>query len=631
MKPELLEYYDEELRYLREYGEEFKKAYPKIADRLGLEDRECADPYVERLLEGYAFLAARVRLKIDEEFPRFSQHLLDSIYPQYLAPVPSMAIVKFVPDLNEGSLVSGFSVPRNTQLLSAEEEQLASTCEFRTAHDLTLWPIELAEAVYFPTSDRVQNTTTGQWQKAAAGLRLRLRTLENLTFDKLDMDTLALYLSPGGELAVRLYQCLATPENVLAVHIPAGQNRDGSSTAQVAPLGFADQQALLPQSSRSFSGYRLLQEYFTFPERYLFIELRHLLPALRRCQQREVDIIVYLKARDAQLERTVAGSSFALFCTPAINLFARRADPILLRPQSEHQVVADVTRPTHYEIHCVTEVLGYGRSANRRQVFKPLYAFSDKQVESTAGCYYTVRRVPRLLPARQYERERLRESLRTYPGSEVFIALVDVDEAPYPADLRQLAVKTLCTNRDLPLQLRGRSETRFRVVSGEPVQSVSCLAGPTKPKPSLMQGVTAWRLISHLSLNYLSLNDTGAKAPEQGSGAAALREMLRLYGDTSEAQIKKQIDGIKAIATKPVTERLPLAGPITFARGLEINLTFEESAFVGSGMFLLGAVLEQFFARYVAINSFTRTVLRSHERDEEVTRWPARLGKRSVL
>ncbi|MBN1766851.1 MAG: type VI secretion system baseplate subunit TssF, partial [Sedimentisphaerales bacterium] len=211
-------------------------------------------------------------------------------------------------------------------------------------------------------------------------------------------------------------------------------------------------------------------------------------------------------------------------------------------------------------------------------------------------------------------------------GSEVFISLVDAGEAPYSTDLRQLGVETLCTNRDLPLQIAvGQGRSDFTMEISAPYESIRCVGNPSTPIPSIAEGEVAWRTISHLTLNYLSLVNT-----EGGESAAALRDMMKLYGDTGNAQIRKQIDGIKSVASKPVVRRIVSAGPITFARGLELAIEFNETAFEGTGIFLLGAVLEQFFAKYVAINSFTETVVRSTDRGE-IMRWPMRMGQEHIL
>jgi type VI secretion system protein ImpG len=326
---------------------------------------------------------------------------------------------------------------------------------------------------------------------------------------------------------------------------------------------------------------------------------------------------------DRSLEEVVNEQNFGLHCTPAINLFPKRADRIHLNQRDwEYHIIADRTRPMDYEVHSVTEVIGIGTSADQEQDFFPFYAASEAIKHEENRAYYTLHRVPRLLSSKQ-KRKGTRSS---YIGSETYISLVDANEAPYRSDLRQLAIQTLCTNRDLPLHMAiGKAQTDFTMEASAPVDSVRCVSGPSQPRPSHAERDTAWRLISHLSLNYLSLLDSDEK-----KGALALRELLSLYGDLSEAHIRKQIEGVVSITAKSATRRIPIPGPITFGRGLEITVTFDETAFEGLGEFLLGAVLEEFFAKYVSINSFTETVVRTTERGE-IMRWPVRMGLRHVL
>lgn len=274
-----------------------------------------------------------------------------------------------------------------------------------------------------------------------------------------------------------------------------------------------------------------------------------------------------------------------------------------------------------FEVYQVTGVTGIG-AEGEEQDFLPFYASYDRIGQREQRAFYTVQRLPRLLSSQQ----RRIGPRSSYVGSEIFLSLVDADEAPYRANLRQLAVAALCTNRDLPLHMPvGRGETDFTLTSGAPVSAVRCLAGPTKPRPSHVRGDTAWRIISHLTLNYLSLADSDAS-----QGAVALRELLALYGDLGEAAIRKQIDGVRSIQTAPITRRALIPGPIAFARGLEVTAMLDEAAFEGAGVFLLGAVLERFFAKYVSLNSFTETVVQSSERGE-VMRWPARIGQRRIF
>jgi len=622
MDPRLLGRYNRELQHLREMGGEFAGEFPKIAGRLGLESMECSDPYVERLIESFAFLAARVQLKIDDEFPRFSQHLLHMVYPHMLGPTPSMAVLELQPKMGEGALADGFRVARGAALRSLAGRDAETTCEYRTAHEVTLWPLELVGAEY--TSFLADLGSPRLPGKGKAALRLRLRAAAGLTMDRLALGHLPIFLRSGDETAMRLYELLMA-HTVALVARGGGSGQQESHVlagAGVYPLGFDDEQALLAYGPRSFQGYRLLQEYFAFPSRYMFFDLCGLEPAVRRCADRELEIIVIFDAQDPRLEKVVSPSQFALHCTPAVNLFPRRADRIHLGTSAnEYHVVPDRTRPMDFEVHTVTEVVGYGTGTDEKQEFLPLYA---THVESPVGgaAYFTVHRQPRVLSAKQ----RTQGARSSYVGSEVFLALVDPNEAPFSAQLKQLAVAVTCTNRDLPLHLPlGQGASDFSLETGAPVAAVRCVAGPTPPRPFCAHGDPTWRLISHLSLNYLSLTDAS-----DGGGASALRELLALYGDTGDAVTRRQIEGVRSVTSHTVTRRLPLPGPAAFARGTQVKLTCDETAFEGMGVFLLGAVLECFFSKYASINSFTETALQTVQRGE-IARWPARIGRRPLL
>jgi len=622
MDPRLLGYYNRELQYLREMGGEFAREFPKIAGRLGLESLECSDPYVERLLESFAFLAARVQLKLDAEFPRFSQHLLEMVYPHYLAPTPSMAVLELQPNLAEGALADGFHVARGAVLRALSGRAGETACEYRTAHDVTLWPLELVGAEY--TSFLADLGSLRLPRKGKAALRLRLRAAGGLTMDRLAIRNLPVFLRGGDEIAMRLYELLMA-HTVALVAVPGGSGRRESRVmvdAGVGALGFEDDQALLPYGPRCFQGYRLLQEYFAFPSRFLFFNLQGLADAARSCSDSEIEIVIVFDTQDPRLEKAVGIAQFALFCTPAINLFPRRADRIHLTTSvNEYHVVPDRTRPMDFEVHSVAEVVGYGSGADEKQVFLPFYATSDQSpVDGTA--YYTIDRQPRLLSSKQ----RVEGARSSYVGSEVFLALVDPDEAPFRTQMKQLAVTVTCTNRDLPLHLPiGQGAGDFSLESGAPVLAIRCVAGPTAPRPSHAHGDTTWRLISHLSLNYLSLTDA-----QDGGGASALRELLLLYGDSGDSVTRRQVEGVRSVTSKCVTRRLPFPGPAAFGRGIEVAVACDETAFEGMGVFLLGAVLDRFFAKYVSINSFTETALQTVQRGE-IARWPARIGRRSLI
>jgi type VI secretion system protein ImpG len=628
MDPDFLRLYNEELQYMREKGGEFAREFPKMAGRLGLEEFECADPYVERLLEGFSFLSARVRLRLEAEYPRFTQHLLEMIYPHYLAPVPSMTVAQFHPDLTEGSLADGYTIPSGTSLRGSMGRDDQTACEYRTGHETKLWPLEIVEAEYF-NRESTNVAVPDRLRQSKAGLRIRIRSTAGLKFSQLKLDELVVYLRGGPLRTYRLYeQILSSTTAVVAKSTgpkPMAEILPGNA---VRAVGFEDDEALLPVQHRSFQGYRLLQEYFAFPAKFLFFKIQGLGPVIRRVNESTLDLLLLFPHSDRQLENVIDAGNFALFCAPAINLFPQRADRIHLNHRDhEHHVVPDRVRPLDLEVYSLTRVIGHRAGGiGTGQPFLPFYALADAQLERGApdAAYYTVRREPRVLSEKQ-KRIGARSS---YVGSELFVSIVDVNDAPFRSDLEQLEIATLCTNRDLPLVMPvGKGATDFTLSIGAPVKSIRCVAGPTEPRPPLVSGagVNAWRLINHLSLNYLSLVDTD---PRQG--AAALRTLLSLYTNPLAPDLRQQVEAVRSIESKPVVRRVPKAGPLSFGRGVEITLTYDETAFEGQGSFLIGSVLARFFARYVSLNSFTETVLRTTERGE-IMRWPATIGQRQII
>ncbi len=535
-----------------------------------------------------------------------------------------MAVAQFNPVPEEGALADGLLVARNTSLRSITGKGDRTACEFRTGHDVTLWPLEITEATYYGSAGALATIDVDRVAHVRAGIRLRLHTTGGLAFNDLPIDRLMIFLKGTGQVPHRLYEQLLG--NTVAVLIrPQAKGRawrDSLPKSTIRAAGFRSSEAVLPPSRRSFEGYRYLREYFAFPERFLFAEFSGLQRSLAKCESTELEIIVLLNRRDAELENIIDRENFALNCAPIINLFPKRADRIHLSDRDhEYHVVPDRTRPMDFEVWSITGVDGFGTKAAPEQQFHSFYACHD-QTALGETAFYTVRREPRRVSSRQ----RKHGTRSSYIGSETFVAIVDPNCAPYSSELRQLGIATMCTNRDLALHMPlGRGQTDFTLDTGAPVESIRCVAGPTKPKPSFAGGDTTWRLVSHLSLNYLSLVDSHG-----GDGAHALRSLLTLYADEHDQAAQRQIEGVRNIRTRSVNERLPSHGPIVFGRGLEVTLTCDESAFEGVGVFLLGEVLKEFFAKYVSVNSFTKTVLESTERGE-VMRWTPKLGQVQTL
>ncbi|WP_423459003.1 type VI secretion system baseplate subunit TssF [Ottowia sp. VDI28] len=629
MDPRLLDLYEKELRYFRESAGEFARAYPKIARRLAIEETEIADPYVERLIEATAFLSSRVALKLDAEYPRFTGHLLDIVYPHFLAPTPSMIVARLEVDLGDTNLARGATLPRGSGLRSQHASSQGTHCDFRTAHALKVWPIEVVSARYFSYAPDLPLTKHPQGQDIRGGLRIRLRTAGELLFSQLPIEELSFHLGGGEDVAWRLYECAqADPVGVMVRAIsdsPASDVIHHLPEDAIETAGFREDEALLPQTATGFSGYRLMQEYFAFPQRFQFVRLTGLASALAGMHCQEIELVWLFSRGDAALEPLVDSSHAQLHCVAAINLFPKRLDRVSMSEGvNQFHLLVDRTRPLDFEVHSITEVVGHGVASDgddaREQLFLPFYAaFHGSRHAHPA--YYTTTREPRVLSTRQRQ-EGHRSS---HIGSEVFMQIVDPQQAPYSSRLRQLAVAALCTNRDLPLMMPLGTGNDLYCVDAFPVQRVSVVRGPSPPhSPVVSQGL-GWKALDHLALNYLSVSDSDAR-----QGAAALREMLALYAGRGEQSRQVLVQALQSVACKAVSRRLPMAGPIAFGRGLEVALQVDPAAFAGQSALLFGAVMSHFLQRHVEINHFVETVLRN-TRGDELMRWRPLCGSRPIL
>ena len=626
MDARLLRYYNQELHYLRDLGSEFAREFPKIASRLGIEGLEVTDPYVERLLEGCAFLAARVQLKQDAEFPRLSHRLLELVYPNFLAPVPSMMVVAVTP-VPDANLLSAPVLARDAALQGPRSAVSDTRCEFRTAQPLRLTPLSTVQASYvLNVSDLGVSSLPGlsAAERPRASVRITLQLPEGMGSDKLALDTLRFYLGGQTDVAMQLNELAQSSAVGVLVGLP-GRAGDGARhflpASSIAPVGYGDDEAMLPPSLRGLSGMRILQEHFAFPERFLFLDINGLRPALAALKSRSFEIVILLSRPGTGLEGAVSAANFCLHCVPAINLFPKRADRIQVDDgHHEFQVVPDRLAPLDYEVYDVRAMTGFDDEGNERK-FLPLYA-PGNGTEAHHPAYYTIWREPRVLS----ETARRDGPRSGYIGSEVFISLVDPNDAPYSESLRQLGLQTRCTNRDLPVFMPGGSSSgEYTLDAGVPLVHVKAVAGPSRPHTALRDGGVAWRLLNLLSLNYLSLVDT-----EGGTAAAALRDLLSRFPQGSDPSVQRQIEALQDVRCKPVVRRHPVKGPIAFGRGIEVTLTVDELGHAGGSAFLFGAAMHQYLSRHASMNSFVETVLVSQTRGE-VARWKPAPGARPVL
>jgi len=627
MEAQFLDHYNRELGYLRELGGEFASEYPAVAGRLGLDEFSCADPYVERMLEGFAFLAARVHRRLDAEFPKFTGGLLESIYPHYTRPIPSAAVVSFLPDPDEGSLASGYRLPRGTKLRGPCSNQSPTPCRFETTQDMELWPLHLVNAELMDRDDAARDPMPPAMNagNVRSCLKITLQTTAGVPVSALQMDRLPIHLR-GGEIAYQLLELLVAHSQQVFVNGGTQDRWISLGEDSLVAGGFSPDEALLPAEPRSFSGYRLLQELSLLPEKFLFVNLIGLGKAVTQVSGRRLEIVIGLDATDRELAARLRPDHLALHCVPAVNLFKKRADRIQISDtRPEHQLLVDRSRPMDFEIWSVEQLMGHGKTPQQEIEFLPLYAPPVHMAARLQhAAYFTSDRRPR----RPSTNQRQFGHRTPYLGTEVFVTLTDSNEKPARHQIRQLSSTVYCTNRDLALiQPESGWLDALTLDGAGPVAAVKCLTGPTPPRPPLTRedGQTCWRLINHLQTNLLSLSEIDGKR-----SAALLREMLYLYCPDDAPTIRRQVDGVLSVATKTVTRQLPFPGPIVHGRGVQVDLELDESAFEGSGAFLLASVLEQFFAQYVTLNSFTQMSVRTPTRGP-LHLWPVRTGTTPLI
>jgi len=638
MDPRLLQAYNDELVYLREAAREFGEEHQTVAGRLGLQSPAEVDPHVERLLEGVAFLGARVQLKLRDQFPDFTQHLLHALQPNYLAPTPSMCVVAFEPRENDGALADGIDIPRLSHLNALAGERDGATVTFRTGHDVTLWPLQLTQAEYLPSRASLapflgKNAGgkdaggrdaggRGAGEGAEAGLRIRLTATGGAKLSELAPGPLPLYLDGSQAIPGELYRQLVA-DAVSVVLRPA--DSVGAPSADL-PLprahGFEEECALIPSDGRTHRGYRLLSEYFACPERFLFIALDGLACRFAACgEATECDVVILFRRRATALVGSVTAANLRLYATPAVNLFEKQLDRVAVTAfDHERLTIADRTRPLDFEVNRLLDVRAHRRDGGTLPVV-PMNDFAGLSYDWSDALFYATRLTPRRLPAR----ERRANGRSDYVGTETWISVSAPARASRTEDIHELSIRALVTNRDLPERMgRGRG-TAFSI-DGVAVSGITMLRPPTPPRAPLGLNDGAWRVIAHLTPNQFGFAGRGTDECDAG----ALRHHLALYARPEDAVARRQVEAVKTVRAEPVSRRAPGAGPSAFVRGQRLHLGLDEAGFDNGRMVLFGAVIDRFLAEFASINSFTETALETTGR-EGVTQWPARLGRRPTI
>ena len=630
MRDELLGYYERELIFLRRMGADFARKYPKIAARLLLDEEKIEDPHVERMVEAFAFLTGRVSLKLDDELPEITESFLNVIYPHYLSPIPSMAITQFFFGSPNDKLTAVQKLERGARLYSRPVD--GTPCRFQTSYDVQLVPLELQSAALESPAPK-----DGRGKYVESHIRLSMRCFGDSNLSEMTMgDTgeppkfLRFYLNGDPQLVFPLYELIfnqASAVEFRAVEKPIGSKTMPTLTNMqlklpapvvipaadaIKQVGFEDSENILPYTKRSFSGYRLLTEYFAFPYKFMFFDIYGIDQAIAKKFGSHFDILIHLK--DITPPRApITKETFRLGCAPIVNLFSRLADPIYLSQQKyEYHVIPDVHRQMTTEVYSIDEVITTDPQTNTTREFSPFYSLKHaygEQMEKTF--WYATRRA-----SQRPDDE----------GTEMFMTLVDMNFNPRVPTVEVINVRATCTNRDLPAKLPfGGKDSDFEVEGTALLSRVHCLTKPSETIRPPQRRSAQWRIISHLNLNYLSLTESETNTPE------ALQEILQLYNFDDSSATRKQILGITGISSRKVVRQIGGHIGAGFVRGLETTLTFDEEQYVGSGLYLFACVLERFLGVYTSLNSFNQLVVRTEQREETVKQFLPRTGEQILL
>jgi type VI secretion system protein ImpG len=607
---DLLPYYERELAFLRRHSREFAERYPKIAAQLLLSGEACDDPHVERIIESFAMLTARVAKKLEDGYPQFTEALLNVLYPHYLRPFPSCSIAFFDTAGAESQLSSPVTIARHTELQSRPMK--GATCRFRTAWDIQLLPVKVAGLAFDPVAKAPGGTRLPVGCNAILSLALDAAGVEKVWAP---VRRLRFYIDAEPSVAaafrdalfLKLVKVYAETED--ARWLPL---RDGL----VGEVGFAENEALIDMPETAHPAYRHLTEYFAFPEKYNFFDIDvAALPAQVRQGSR---IRLHFALSDlradgdaSRLLQTVSAQNLRLGCVPVVNLFAQRGDPIRLTHRATtYPVIADGRRAFAYEVYSIDSVKRVRQTPQGEAIieFRPFFSLLHGSSPGRQGLYWFASR-----------NELVAEKS---PGYETELSLIDADFDPVQPKTDILSLQLTCTNRNLPTFMSvGMASGDLFMEGGSSARSIRLLRKPTQPCRFDYRRSGQWRLISHLSLNYLSLT---------GSGLAAFKEMLTLYDQPRSAASQRQIDGILAIEQRESTIWLPGKPFASFVRGLEVRITLDEASFVGSGLDVFARCMDRFLALYVHLNSFIQLVVLSGRTGEELVRCAPRTGE-SIL
>jgi len=610
MSDRLLYHYEKELAFIKQSAADFARQHPSVAESLKLGGDSVDDPLVARLLSGFAFLNARIQQKLSDDFPELTDALLETLYPHYLRPIPSMTIVQFSP---AEDLDGKETVPSGTLLDTRAPD--GQECRFTTSYPVEMWPLRIESAQLMPRPFIAPGSN--DIQGAAAVLKISFKSLSaDLPIVEMGLNRMRLFLRGQLQHVHPLYDLLLT--KCFKVVVANGESDPYPTILNadcLKQVGFGADEGILPYPAESFKGYRLLTEFFAFQEKFQFIDFEQLDIAVNESYTDTLNVYLYLRESDTELEHQMNAGMFALNCTPAVNLFELTSDPVpLTHSESRYPVVADSRRREGLEVYSILEAGATDMDGNYVP-YRPFYGINHSRNRDKKSAFWLTHR-----------RQVMEGDHRNELATETEISLVDLNFTPFGVNDQNLEMRLLCSNRNLPKKLpTGDGQPGFEVVDNEyPTERICSVVmpGATIRPPLRERGY--WRLISHLNLNHLSLS--------QGTGSTdALKEILRLYDFRDSASTRNLIDAIVAIHTKPVTAPIQVDGMVAMCRGTQIEMVLDPVMLAGTSTLIFSSVMEHFFALYGSINSFTKLIVTLNGKVGEFKRWPPRAGEKTLI
>lgn len=596
-----LAYYEEELLFLRQMGGAFAKKYPKVANRIRLSGDVSPDPHTERLLESFAFLTSYLKREVSEQFPQFAQTFLEVLYPQLVAPIPPMSIAQFCLDPSKGKTTTGYKIPRKTPLFT--EAKNKDVCRFNTSYDLTLWPITVKEI-------KVQQSSVYSFSQALTPYPFILEVVletESLDLAKYEIDELCFYINADTVMANTLYEYLFLTEHKVAFYNPDTLQYTIAPTGSLAQVGFGEDENVLPDFPQSLPAYRLLQEFFAFPDKFMFFKVKNV---SFNGMTKTARILLPLASYDDTLSRKLllTPDFLKLGGTPIINLFSQITDPVNFdNKKIEYPLIPDVRRVLTTEIHSIEKVVSTIPNTDQVQTISPYFSYHHQDIMDKQAKYWFAKR---------------QLQIEGIPGTRTFISFTDLNFSPTSPPAEVVYAYTLCTNRELAQFVRSGSTLQADV--SLPTHNIICLHQPTPTIYNFLDGADQWKLVSQLSVNYLSLS-SGAESLK------AFQEILSLYSANVQEVMPTGVGNIINMEVTPIVRRIGQDAWRGMAKGSGVTLTLDDKQFARCDALLFSAVLSHFLNIYTMINSFVELSVLRADNPQIWKTWPAQIGTKPLL